>query len=182
MNADEIVFARPKTTGVFFVGATTATMPANASTAIDTSAFTELGYVSDAGIVQTIDRSTTALKDMGGDTVKILDESHDVTYKLTPLQFNADILKELLGASNVTLSGTPAVLTSATVNSAPLSDRAFVFDMLLSDTTPMRIVVPCGHISATGDMTFKAGQVLNAELTIDAMPDTSGNKAYYYFT
>ena len=179
MDASEIVFARPKTTGVFFVGATTATMPSDASTAIG-SAFTELGYVSDAGIVQTIDRSVVELKDMGGDTVKILDESHAITYKLTPLQFSTGVITEIFGSANITtdLNGD---ITAVNVNATPLSDRAFVFDMLLSNAKQMRIVVPVGHISAIGDFTFKAGTVLSGELTINALPDSSGNKAYYYF-
>lgn len=179
MNADEIVFARPKTTGVFFAGATSATMPTDASTAIG-SAFTEIGYVSNSGIVQTIDRSVVNLQDMGGDVVKILDESHSVQYRLTPLQFNQAVLTELFGSTNVTTDANGDV-TAVAVNSTPLSDRSFIFDMLLSDQRMMRIVVPVGHLTATGDMTFRAGIVLNAEFTITAMPDSSGNKAYYYF-
>lgn len=177
MNADEIVFARPQASGVFFAADMTATVPTSATATL--TGFTELGYVSDAGIVQTIDRSVVELKDMGGDTVKILDESHAVTYKLTPLQLNEAFFVEMLGAANVTAAG--GVVSAAVLNGAPLPNREYVFDMLLSDQRAMRIVVPCGHLTATGDMTFKAGTVTNAEFTIAALPDASGNKAYYYF-
>lgn len=177
MNADEIVFARPKVTGVFFTADSSTTPPTSASAAL--TGFTELGYVSDSGIVQTIDRSVTKLHDMGGDAVKILDESHEVSYKLTPLQMNADFLAEILGAGNVTVDN--GELDTAVINNAPLPVKPYVFDMVLSDLRLMRVVIPRGQVSATGDMTFKAGTVLNSELTIDALPDTSGNKAYYYF-
>lgn len=177
MDASNIVFARPKVTGVFFSAPLTATVPTSASSTL--TGFEDLGYVSDAGIVQTIDRATTKLFDMGGDAVLILDESHSVTYKLTPLELTPAFLQEILGSDNVTISS--GDVTAAVLNGDPLEAREYVFDMRLSDTRLMRVVVPNGQIVSVGDMTFKKGTVLNAELEIEALPDADGNKAYYYF-
>lgn len=176
-NADEIVFARPQASGVFFSAPADTTPPTTAAAAL--TGFNNLGYVSDAGIVQTIDRTTTVLKDMGASAVKVLEASKDVHYTLTPLQLSQYFLEELLGEANVTTAN--GVVTAAVINENPLEDRVYVFDMLLSDMRKMRVVIPRGHVTASGDMTFNAGTVANAELTIEALKDSAGNKAYYYF-
>lgn len=179
MNASNIKFARPKASGVFYSAATTATAPTTASSTLGVG-FTELGYVSEDGLVETIDHETTELKDMGGDVVAIWDDTHSVSYKLTPMEFTAAVLEEILGSANVTLDNDSA-LQSAILNSDMLPNRMFVFDMRLSDTSLMRIVVPNGKITAIGDMTYKKGQPMMREITIVALPDSSGNKAYEYF-
>ena len=176
-NADEIVFARPQASGVFFSAPISTTPPTTAAAAL--TGFNNLGYVSDAGIVQTIDRTNTILKDMGASNVKVLEQSKDVHYTLTPLQLSQYLLEEMLGTDNVTLDN--GVVSAAVLNENPLPDRVYVFDMLLSDMRKMRVVIPRGHVTATGDMTFNAGVVTNSELTIEALKDTAGNKAYYYY-
>ena len=172
MNASNIKFARPKVSGVFYSAAVTATAPTSASAALG-DAFSDMGYVSEDGIVQSLDRSVTKLKDMGGEVVAVWDETHDLTYTLTPLEINDSVLGEIYGADNVTAS-------TITINADALPDRMYVFDMRLSDTSLLRVVVPHGHISNTGDITFKKGTPIDSELEITAMPDSSGNKAYYY--
>ena len=176
-DSDEIVASRGRVSGVFFVAPTTATAPTSASATL--TGFDQLGFVSDAGIVQTINRETTKLIDMSGDVVKVLDNSTEVQYKLTPYQLTEGFLKLILGDDNVTVSS--GALASATINSDPLAEHIFVFDMVLTNLRLMRVVVPRGVVTATGDMTFAKSNVLNSELTIDCLPDSDGNKAYYYW-
>lgn len=170
--------ARPKVSGVFFAAPAGTSAPTDASTTL-AAAYLNGGYVSDAGIVQTIDRSTSVLRDMGGDGVFVLDESHEVSYKLTPLEINPVTFAQIFGEDNVTSSGSD--VTAVIINGNPLEEQVYVFDMRLTNGDLMRVVVPRGIVTGTGDMTFKKGAPITSELTIAALPDAAGNKAYYYF-
>lgn len=170
--------ARPKVSGVFFAAPAGTTAPTDATTTL-ASAFKNGGYVSEDGIVQTIDRSTTKLRDMNGDDVFVVEDGHEVSYRLTPMEINPMTFGQIFGASNVTDSS--GEVTAVTINADPLTEQMYVFDMRLTGAEVLRVVIPRGIVTSTGDITFRKGEPIMAELTITAMPDASGNKAYYYF-
>ena len=176
-DSSQIVTSRARVSGAFFVAPLTATAPTTASATL--TGFAQLGYVSSDGIVQSIDREVTKLADMSGDVVKVIDATRELQYRLTPYQLTADFLKLILGEENVTEDN--GELVAAVINNDELEAHIYVFDMMLSNGRLMRVVVPNGNITANGDMTFAKKDVLNSELTIDALPDENGNKAYYYF-
>ncbi|MBQ6453754.1 MAG: hypothetical protein IJJ14_05310 [Coriobacteriales bacterium] len=176
-DTSQIVTSRARVSGVFFVGPTTATLPTSASATF--TGFDELGYVSSDGITQSIDRSSTKLVDMSGDVVKVIDGTHELQYRLKPYQLTAEFLKIILGEDNVTV--TSGELTAATINSKALEAHAYIFDMMLSNGKLLRVVVPNAQLSAQGDIVFGVPNTVSSEMTITALPDANGNKAYYYF-
>ena len=178
-SSDNIQIARPKATGVFYYAAIGTSLPSDSDTALG-SAFTELGYVSEDGIVESVDDTNEVLKEMGGAPVLDLKTATEITYKLTPLELTTEVMEAILGSANVT-SDSDGVIASATLDGSEAPTQVYVFDMRLRLGRTMRIVIPCGHVSEVGDVTYKAGAAIAPELTISCFPDSSGNYVYKYF-
>jgi hypothetical protein len=175
-TAGNVIVGKPRTgTGGVFAGATSLTLPVNASTALPVG-FIELGYVSEDGLTQTIDSETTNITAWGGDTVKTVKTSHDVTYTLAFIETSEAVLTEVFGSDNVdTASG----VTSVKITSTDLPRRAFVFEMQDSGTD-VRVVVPNGQITNLDDISWTDGDPVSYPVTISAYPDEDGVKAYLY--
>lgn len=179
MNSDNIQIARPKATGVFFAAPAGTALPADATTAL-ASAFVECGYVSEDGIVESVDDTNEVLKEMGGAPVLDLKTATEITYKLTPLEvLTYNVMCLLVGAANCTKNAQDE-LVSVTLNGSEAPSNVIVFDMRLRGGKYMRVVIPNGHIAEVGDVTYKAGAAIAPELTIACYPDSSGNYVYKY--
>ena len=176
-----VVQGTPLTTGGALIGTSGATLPTDASTA--PTGFTALGYVSDAGLTEAIGRTTEKIKAWGGDVVKVVQSEFSVTYQLTLFEtLNSDVLKAAFGSANVTT--TAATTTAGTkqavkINSAPLEKLPWIFDMK-DGNAKVRVVVPLGQASLTGDLVYTDSGVIGYPLTIEAFKDSSGNQAYHY--
>ena len=177
--ASNVAVGKPKATGGVYSGATTATLPTNASAALDAS-LTALGYVGEDGLTQTKGQDITKVHAWGGDVVKVLQTTDELTYAWPFLEMTRAVFQEVFGVDNVSwvdANGTQKVV----INSAQLDYRSFVFEMLDNDTA-LRIVVPNGQITSIGDVTFVDGEPISFPVTLECFPDASGNKAYWYFT
>lgn len=174
-TAGNVLVGKPLSTGGVYAGATTATLPLDANTTLD-AGLINLGYVSDAGLSQTIDSDTSNIVAWGGDTVKTIRTTHDVSYGLTFIETSAPVLSEVFGEDNVT---TATGLTTVKINSAELPRRAYVFEM--SDGNKrIRVVVPNGQITNLDDIAWTDADPVGYPVTISAYPDDDGNKAYLY--
>lgn len=158
-------------TGAVYHGATAATgVPTSATGTIGTL-IKPVGYISDAGVTQSISTSTTKIKAwQNSDVVRTIQTEHDVTYKFKMLEHNAETALMFYG------NGTAA---SATLTGATLGHELYIFDINDGSAT-MRLVVPDGQITERGDVTFVNSETVAYEVTVTAYPDTSGNKAYIY--
>ena len=174
-DSGNVLVGKPKVTGGVLAGPLTATLPTNASTAVG-GTFVGLGYVSDAGLTQTIATETTNIVAWGGSTVRVVKTSHDVSYAVTLIETNPATLAEFYGIENV---DTVDELTTVKINENGNGRRRYVFDMIDGDFN-IRVVVPNGEVTETGDITYVDGEPIGYEITISAYPDPSGNKAYLY--
>ena len=52
--------------------------------------------------------------------------------------------------------------------------------MVLNSNTVKRVVIPHGKISEIGDVVYNDSDPIGYEITITALPDTSGNTHYEY--
>ena len=174
-NAANVLNGKPKVTGGVRYGRdiTPATLPTDATTALP-AALRDAGYVSEDGLVETIDASDDKIKAWGGDIVKIVRTEHSVSYTFTLIETaNADALKLMFGEINVEVTG-GAIRVKKTATMVPRA--TFVFDMMDGDRA-IRILVKDGQPSISGDVNFTDGDVIGYEVTVEAFPDANGVKS-----
>lgn len=180
-TAANIVAGVPLATGGVLLGATTATAPTTATAAL--TGFTGAGYIGEDGVTETNERNTDKIRAWGGDTVKVVQTEHNVSYKFTFLEtLNGDVLKAVYGDDNVLT--TAATVSSGTlhevqINGAELPRKSFVFEVK-DGAAKIRIYVPDGQVTEVGDVTYSDSEVIGYEVTVEAFPDSLGNKAYKF--
>lgn len=177
-TASYVSAGKPKSTGAIWVAPKGTTLPVSTSEALNAS-FKCLGYVSDAGVVNSTSLESNKIKAWGGDTVLVILSSKEDTYKFTLIEVkNLDVLKFVYGSGNV--SGSLATGLAITANNDQPEEVALVIDMIMSDNTAKRIVIPTATISDVGDITYSDSDAIGYETTIDCIPDTQGNTHYEY--
>jgi len=158
-------------TGGVYYGALSATLPGDATEAIDNS-LTEVGYISEDGIKQSIDAKTENIKAwQNGDTVRTVQSSHEVTFEFTMIESNDDA-KELYYGQTV-------VAGKIELTGEQMPEKAYVFEML-DGGTAMRIVLPRARVVDRGEIVWKNDEAVAYNVTVNALPDDTGVKAYLY--
>lgn len=182
-KASNVVSGKPVASGGVLAAPLGSTLPDDAATAVD-AAFVALGYVSEDGLTKGESRDVNEIKEWGGKTVKKSQTGFEVTFQFQFLEYlNADAAKQIYGDGAVTL--VPATATAGSqINVSVLGDPAphkvWVFDMQDGDAR-LRIVVPDGQITETGDTAFTAGDGAVRDVTITAYPDEDG-VVYFEFS
>lgn len=162
------------TGGVYMAPAGT-TIPTNGASALN-NAFEDLGYISEAGVVETINEQSTDIRAwQNGAIVRKVTTSHDVTYAFTAIESNDRTLEAYYGniaAGVVEVKGEQGVRGPWVIE---------VFDGAEDSTTGhRRIVIPDGQVTARGGVSYVNGAAVAYPITITAYPDDTGVKAYIY--
>jgi hypothetical protein len=174
---------KPVTTGGVSYAPLGTALPTDASTALSAT-YKSLGYVSEDGIQPSRDVSVDKVKAWGGDIVAALltDDSQGFVFKLIEV-FAAEANTFVYGTDNVTT--TAASSTAGT--KVAVQDTAYaplpcilVFDMFYQGKKA-RVVVPQPNISITGEDPYVDGSVSGYEVTVEALKDDSGVRAYRYY-
>lgn len=131
------------------------------------------GFISEDGVSESNENDTEKIKAWGGDTVRVVQTDHTVTYTLTFLESSPRILRAIYGEENVTDDGTVLV---ARLNAKVLEHRSWAFVMKDGDKR-IRIFVPDGQIISRGEVTYTHSGAIQYEATIEAFPDANGDKA-----
>ena len=176
-NSTLVVAGKPKVGGAIWSAPLGTALPTDATTALN-AAFKDLGYVSDDGLTNELTTDTEEIKAWGGDTVLTAQTgtSDTFTYKLIE-SLNIEVLKEVYGASNVT--GTLATGIKISVNSKEKIDHVIVVETAVRDKFK-RIVLPTAKIKEMAEITYVDGDPVGYEVTVQALPDSSGNTHYEY--
>jgi hypothetical protein len=169
------VAGKPLATGGVLVAPTGTVGPTDNSTALN-AAFKALGYVGEDGLTESTDRSTDKVKAWGGDIVKVLQTDYSVTYQFTLIEhMNNDVLKALYGSANVAFTA-QTVSTGNKNNVKLVSDtlpvQAWVFEVK-DGLNRIRIYVPKGQITETGEVVYNDGQIVGHQVTLEAFYDTT---------
>lgn len=163
---------KPAVGGAVYRAAAGTTVPTDATTALAAD-FKSLGYCSEDGLVNSNSPSTTDIKAWGGDTVLTLQEEKTDTFQCTLIEaLNVEVLKAIYGSSNVTGDLATGLTVNATADEQ--EEAVWAVDMVLNSDTIKRVVIPHGKISEIGDITYSDSDAIGYEITITALPDTTG--------
>lgn len=158
---------KAKIGGAVYRAALGATLPTSESATL--TGFTEMGYVSDAGLVNSPAISNTSIKAWGGDTVLDIqtDKVDNFTFTLIEV-LNVDVLKAIFGSNNVT--GTLAEGITVNAGSDEQEDACWVFDIAMRGGAAKRIVIPVGKITNIADITYSDSAAVGYNITVSAYP------------
>ena len=177
-TAGYVSAGKPAIGGAVYRAAKGTSAPTDAVTAL-ASAFKALGYCSEDGLTNSNSPSTTDIKAWGGDIVLNIQEEKTDTFQTTLIEvLNEDVLKAVYGSSNV--SGALATGLTVKANATEPEEGVWAIDMVLNSNTVKRIVIPHGKISEIGDISYTDSDAIGYEITITALPDSSGNTHYEY--
>lgn len=168
---------KPKVAGAVYRAAKGTTLPTDATTAL-AAAFKDMGYISEDGVTNTNSPDSEKIKDWGGQTVLVVTTEKPDTFKLTFLEsLNSNVLETVYGQSNVTVSGSTITVAAS---ADELEEYVYAIDMVMRGGALKRVVIPHGVLSALGDVVYKADEAVGYEVTLEALPDSSGNTHYEY--
>jgi hypothetical protein len=171
----------PLATGGILIGDVTAAAPTTANATL--TGFSAAGYIGEDGVTETNERSTDRIRAWGGDTVKVVQTEHNVSYQFTFLEtLNADVLKAVYGQDNVTTTAatvSTGTLHEVQINAETLPHKSYVFEVKDGDAK-IRIYVPDGQITEVGDVTYSDSEVIGYQVTVECYADELGNKAYKF--
>lgn len=181
-DVTKVAVGKPKATGGAFTGPAGTALPTTEATALN-AALHLLGYISDAGVTQHIANSTTDIVAWGGDTVRKIVTTEDVTFDFTMIETNAESQRAYYGSDNVTV--TAATVSAGEklaieVRSGVLPIQPWVFELKDGARTG-RIVVPLAQVSSRGDIAYVDNSAISYPTTLAAYPDGDGVKAYIYW-
>lgn len=177
-SVSNVTVGKPGVGGCTYRADSGTSAPTNATGSLGT-AFKNMGYISDAGIKKNTSRSTEKIKAYGGDTVATPQTEFEDTFTMAFLEvLNVDTIKAVHGGTNV--SGALATGLTINVNSKELPEGVWVIDQVLNGNNKSRIVIPHGKITEVGEVTYVDGEAVSYEVTITALPDSSGNTHYEY--
>lgn len=182
-DATKVSTGKPQKAGAIYRAPFGTDVPENATDAL--TGFVHLGYVSDAGVVNSNSPSNSNAKAWGGDIVLNLQDGKDDTFSFTLIEaLNENVLKTIYGTSNVSTitvgEGTTHTETKIAANSDDQEDASWVIDMILKGGKLKRIVIPNAKITSVSDVTYSDSAAIGYGLTISAVPDEAGNTHYEY--
>lgn len=177
-TATNVTVGKPAAAGAVFRAPLGTTLPTDATTALDTTSFTALGYCSEDGLTNSNSPESDSIKAWGGDTVLSFQTAKEDTFAFTLIEaLNVDVLKTIYGESNVTGTLAAGITVNATADEP--TEYVWVFDMITRDNSVKRIVVPDGKISEVGEISYTDSDVVGYAITLTAMP--VDGKTHYEF-
>lgn len=138
----------------------------SAPTAVDSavSGVKEVGYISEDGVTEKRDRSTTKLKAwQNAATVRTIVEEASFQIEATIIETSKETLELFYGAP-VGTKGDVLVNPSATGGT-----KAIILDVIDGDDM-IRTWIPNGEVIEVGEMTYKNGEPIGYPVTIEAYP------------
>lgn len=190
-NVENVYAAEPTVAGSIFVAPLGTPAPADAddpsgATAPLDLAFIDLGDVGEDGFTETTDRRITRKRNFGGKVIKVLQTEHGITYQLVFAEsLNADVLKAIYGAANVTIS--PATATHGQQIAVRKNNRrsphlTWVVDTIDSSLGAdedhpaiWRTYIPDGQIVDTRDVKIVHSDTIEYGVTLEAFEKDGNN-------
>ena len=177
-TVSNVTTAKPNVTGAIFVAPVGTTLPTDSTTSLAT-AFKALGFAGEDGLTNANTFSSEAFRDWGGLIVCTSETEHEDKFRFKLIEvLNADVLKEVHGASNVT--GSLSAGIAVAVNNLPHEEKSWVFETILRNGVLKRFVVPNAAITEVGEVVYVGNDLAAYDVTLTATPDEDGNTHYEY--
>lgn len=173
----------PKVSGAIFVAPKDTQLPTDATTALDGTAFSCLGFISDGGVTVSEDAETEEIKEWGGRTVRIIRKTYREKIAFTPIEVNEIVAKETYGDDKVTVTESQQnhTRTLAIVHSGDeLPSKVGVVETVPAPNIVTRYVYPNLKLAERGDQTLDGSSVQGRQLTYNAEKDDDGATCYEY--
>ena len=178
-NKANISAGKPKIGGAIY-RAPGGTTPPTTATATLSTAFVCVGYISDAGVVQSENLNTTVVNAWGGEPVLVTENSRIEDFKFTMLETMKDEPNKIVyGDTNVTGDLTNGMTVSA--SAAELGEHVYVIDQELNGSVKKRTVIPAAVVSAIGDISQVDNNAVGYPVTLTALPDSNSKTHYDYY-
>lgn len=175
-TASNVSNAKPRAAGGIHSVDLGTTLPTDATTELPTEAV-GLGYVSDEGLTNSIEIDTETATAWGGANVMTVRTSYSETFSWAFIETNADVMREVYGAGNVTdADGDLTVLHKGD----DLPERGYIFEISMTGGRVKRIVVPHGKITDVDDVSYQDGEPISYGVTLSCTPDKDGVTVYEY--
>lgn len=172
MNVANVTAGTPDMSGYVYIAAIGTTAPTDTST-LPSADWTELGYISDQGLVNANSPANNNVKEWGGNVVlSVLSEKPD-TFKFKLLEvLNQDVLEVIYGAGNVSLDQNGMLTVSATADQA--THYMWCFDMIVTGSKKKRIFIADGCLTSLAEIQYLNNDATGYDITITAYPNSSG--------
>lgn len=181
VNAQNVLVGAPdqKTTGAILSAPLETELPDSPLTAPD-PAFKSSGYISEAGLTLTPERSTATIKDWSGAVIRQILEEFNGTLAWEHLETNQESLENYFGDENVTIAAATADTgeqMTAVLGAFELPRKSYLF-RIKDGKRRVLIKVPDGQVTEQGEVAFtKTGAIL-WPVTLATFPDADGNNIY----
>ncbi len=183
MATKQIYIPKELASGYGFTAPLGTTLPTD-PTAELSEAFKSFGRIGTDGITRAFDSESEDIQDMFGNTVATATTTDSETFQHKMIDVNETSLSTFYGANAVTadVDGGFAIKS----NGSWAVERVYAYRFILeaTDTTVTYglIVIPKGKISTRGEQTIKGAALVEHDVTITALPDDQGNRAYLYIS
>lgn len=158
-------------------GVTNPTLPTDATTALSSSIYKEVGALSDDGVVSSSSQDfTNVYMWQNNQLAAAIPGQYDRKFTFTCLEQNSQTLNIAFGGSTLTQQ---AWGVSIAEKAGGRDIRTWVLHGI-DGARLYRLVVPLGQITSKGDVTWSPGGVGSMEVEVTAFPDASNNYGYHY--
>lgn len=166
-NTNEVTAGKHKVGGHVYRAPIGTALPEDATTTLS-SAFIDMGYISEDGVTNSSSREVTEIKDWNNNVVMRIQTSKDDKFKAKFISaLNTEVQKMVYGDENVV--GTSVTDAGGLViksNSKELEDYIYVFEMVATGNIAHRVVIPCAKPIEIGDITYKSTEAVGYEVTL----------------
>lgn len=178
-TATNVSTGKPNIAGAVFVANIGTTLPTDATTALDLTKFTCLGFVSEDGLSNNNEMDVSEIKAWGGSIVYRSLNGLDDTFSLALIESeNADVLKAVYGDKNVTVDASGAITVNVVAEDP--QEKIWVFDLALRGDKAKRIVIQDGAVTAREEITYNDSDAIAYGITVSAYPDNTGKTHVEY--
>ena len=177
-TATNVSTGKPNISGAVYVAPMTATLPTDATTALD-AAFVCLGYVSEDGLENNNELDVSEIKAWGGNIVYRSLNGLDDTFSLSLIESeNVDVLMNVYGDANVTVDANDNVTINIVAEDP--QEKIWVFELAMRGGRAKRIVIPDGAVTARETITYNDSDAVAYGITVSAYPDSTGKTHVEY--